>query len=125
MEDYNQKVAAANVSDEDEEIVQDLEDIIIRTDEDKAMFETYLKTLRASPWWRMLMWSIKKRMKTLDDNIHTDFSWNRKTLSYSIDELEKVEYNMWKAVLEMPDDLLAQIEVIVQKVQSQSLTYKE
>lgn len=90
-----------------------MEEIEISKESDATQYKAFLKWLKLQPGRRLLQGRIKKKMEELDHKIHHDFSWNRKTLSYSIDELEKKEYLMWKTLLEMPDDLLSRIDLII------------
>jgi len=90
-----------------------LEDIQINTPEEASTYNAYLKWIRHSPWRKMLMWEIKKKMKILDNQIHNDFTWNANDKVYTMNDLRKKEYLMWEILSEMPDNLMAQIDLVI------------
>ena len=72
----------------------------------------YLKTLKRAYAWKVLEEELMWRVQDLENEIFNDFTpWNNDKL-YSKNDLKKLERQLLKQFIELPDNLISAMEII-------------
>lgn len=72
----------------------------------------YLKTLQKAYGWKLLVNELQERVDSLTNEILTDFNKENNKVLYSLNDLRKVERQILKDFIEMPEMLRSSYDII-------------
>ena len=72
----------------------------------------YLKALKRAYAWKILEEELMWRIKELENEIFNDFTPNNNDKLYSKNDLKKLERQLLKQFIDLPDNLISAMDII-------------